>query len=255
MNRSLTAFSWGFWGWGTATRELAAGFDAAEKAEGFNPPVFVDIRFKRSGRAPGFQGNAFGDLLGHRRYHWMPSLGNSSIGTSRALKIACPLAAHQLLDLALAAHDRSARIVFFCACELPWQAAECHRHTVSLLLRRVARSRQTPITVCEWPGGRPSSRFRTIHVTRDVLAAVARGAMTIPLDLKRVPVKWARLPWGTMVTLKSGQEELPVALGPAAYRRGQWVLPVFRDIDGSTVHDAAKARRRAVILRNRLDLG
>jgi hypothetical protein len=48
-----TLFSWGFWGWGTSTPQLVEATDALEAARGFNPPVFVDTRLLRSGRAPG----------------------------------------------------------------------------------------------------------------------------------------------------------------------------------------------------------
>src|SRR5262245_20099758 len=103
----LSTFTWGFWGWGAATRQLVQAVDLAETGRGFAPPVFVDIRYRRTGRAPGFKGPAFEDLLGWRRYRWIPTLGNSSIGTGRAPRIACPAAANQLLDLALDAADRS----------------------------------------------------------------------------------------------------------------------------------------------------
>ena len=84
--RRLTVFSWGFWGWGTATPQLVAAVDAAERRRGFAPPLFVDIRFRRSGRAIGFKEHAFEQLLGRRRYRWMPTLGNSSIGTLKAAR-------------------------------------------------------------------------------------------------------------------------------------------------------------------------
>ena len=137
--KKLSMFSWGFSGWGNATPELVAAVDAAERKRGFNPPVFVDIRFKRTGRAKGFKEHTFEDLLGWRRYRWMPTLGNSSIGTRKGkMKIASPKAARQLLDVALEASDRSARVIFFCACESPF-ATWCHRHQVTELLRREAR--------------------------------------------------------------------------------------------------------------------
>src|SRR3954468_18460131 len=106
--KRITAFTWGFWGWGNSTRQLIRAMDAAEARRGFRPPLFVDVRFRRTGRAPGFKGSTFQELLGWRRYRWMPTLGNSSIGTGRAARIACPNAANPLLDLALDAADRSA---------------------------------------------------------------------------------------------------------------------------------------------------
>src|SRR4051812_7144928 len=104
--RTLTAFSWGFWGWGSATRQLVRAVDAVESARGFRPPIFVDIRFRRSGRAAGFRGDAFEKLLGRKRYRWMQSLGNKNFGSSRKVAIAYPKSAYQLLDLVLDASDR-----------------------------------------------------------------------------------------------------------------------------------------------------
>src|SRR5688500_8003061 len=52
----LTMFTWGYWGWGTTTREFVQAADAVEASRGFNPPLFVDIRIRRSVRAPGFTG-------------------------------------------------------------------------------------------------------------------------------------------------------------------------------------------------------
>jgi hypothetical protein len=49
-------FSWGFSGWGTATRQLVAAMDAAEEQRGFKPPMFADIRLRREGCAPEFRG-------------------------------------------------------------------------------------------------------------------------------------------------------------------------------------------------------
>jgi hypothetical protein len=55
----ITLFSWGYWGWGNATEQLVESADLAEKKRGFKPPVFVDIRRKRQGRAKGFVGDAW----------------------------------------------------------------------------------------------------------------------------------------------------------------------------------------------------
>jgi hypothetical protein len=38
--------------------------DAVETSRGFEPPIFVDIRIRRTVRAKGFVGSAFAKLLG-----------------------------------------------------------------------------------------------------------------------------------------------------------------------------------------------
>jgi hypothetical protein len=251
----ISIFSWGFWGWGTATSRLVEAVDAAERRRGFNPPLFVDIRFQRTGRAPGFKGDAFEKLLGWRRYRWMRTLGNSSIGTRRAPRIACPAAADQLLELALDAADRSSRVIFFCACESPGQSLSCHRHMVKKLLSRAASRRHLSVGVTEWPGGSPSPRPLTMRVSSETLKAAVRGSKAIALSMKRVPTELVGLPWGTLVVLKAGTEKFPVAVGLAAYRLGRWVLPRFQDSDYDAVaQDLPSLRREATRLRGRYGL-
>lgn len=245
-------FSWGFSGWGNATPELVAAVDAAERKRGFNAPVFVDVRLKRTGRAKGFKEHTFEDLLGWRRYRWMSTLGNSAIGTGKGgMKIAAPKAARQLLDVALEASDRSARVIFFCACESPF-ATWCHRHQVTKLLRREARLRQIPLDVSEWPGGQPSARALTLRVPPKALRAVCQGRTTVPLNHKRAPADLVGIPWGTIINLKSGREELLVPVGPAAYRSGEWVLPIFLPEDAAA--DVRGLRRQTAKLRRAFGL-
>ena len=63
----ITIFAWGYYGWGSHTRRLVEAVDAAEAGRGFEPPVFVDVRIRRSVRAAGFTGPAFEKLLGPGR--------------------------------------------------------------------------------------------------------------------------------------------------------------------------------------------
>jgi hypothetical protein len=216
--------------------------------------MFVDIRFRRSGRAAGFNGDAFEKLLGRPRYRWMQSLGNSSIGTRRQARIACPAAANQLLDLVLDARDRSARVIFFCACESPWQTLFCHRHLVAQLLRRTARLRDVSVRVQEWPGDEPATRPRTLLVSAETLRMVANGTAVVPLERKRVPRNFAGIPWGTLLLLKAGRDVLPVAVGPAAYRRRQWVLPRFQERGVGAATELAALRHQSARLRRRCGL-
>jgi hypothetical protein len=56
---ALTSFSWGYWGWGNSVPQFLQAAAAHEAARGFMPPAFADVRLRRSGRAPGFNGRAF----------------------------------------------------------------------------------------------------------------------------------------------------------------------------------------------------
>ena len=99
---TTTIFSWGYEGWGNATKELKEAVDAVELARGFKPPVFVDVRLRREVRAIGFRGAAFAQTVGKDRYVWMKCLGNLRIAQHRGgIEIAEPSAAQDLLKLAL----------------------------------------------------------------------------------------------------------------------------------------------------------
>jgi hypothetical protein len=88
----LTAFSWGYWGWGPHTSDLIRSVDGVERARGKEPPIFADIRFFRSGRATGFRGSAFEETVGNSRYRWFRKLGNQNIGTGdNGVRIADPV--------------------------------------------------------------------------------------------------------------------------------------------------------------------
>ena len=64
--KPVTILSWGYWGWGNSTPQLREVVDAVEKARGFKPPLFVDIRFKRQGPAPGLVADRFANTSGRR---------------------------------------------------------------------------------------------------------------------------------------------------------------------------------------------
>ena len=85
------------------------------------------------------------------------------------------------------------------------------------------------------------------------LRSVTRGARAVPLNQARVPADFVGIPWGTIVVLKAGHDQLPVAVGPAAYRLGRWVLPRFTGEDTEPARDIRVLRRQTVKLRR--DLG
>jgi len=78
--------------------------------------------------------------------------------------------------------------------------------------------------------------------------------MAVPLERKRVPADFAGIPWGTLVLLKAGRDEFPVAVGPAAYRRGHWVLPRFQEQGAYVTSDPVAVRHQAMRLRRRYGL-
>lgn len=143
---------------GNATPQLVQAVDAVEQSRGFEPPLFVDIRIRRSVRAKGFQGSAFEKLLGPERHRWMKSLGNRYIETRTGpnIQIADPSAADELLDLSLESAQCQQRLLFFCSCPWPKFDGEIagHRTTVAGLVFEVAKRLKPSLLEIGGKGGR-----------------------------------------------------------------------------------------------------
>lgn len=231
---TVTLLSWGYWGWGNATERLIKATDAAERAGGFQPPVFVDVRLRRQGRAKGFVGNSFGDLVGASRYCWMEDLGNAEIATgSGGVTIKRREAVADLLERAVHAADEGRRVIFYCACEFPKLDGKltCHRVEIADMLLEHAKKVGRSISIVEWPGGEPIET--RLEVDRKLFSAVMRGRMSIPFDEERL-ADFAGLPWGSLVALECADDATSsyVAVGPAKFAtskngEGFWYLPVI----------------------------
>jgi|JI8StandDraft_1071087.scaffolds.fasta_scaffold00929_5 hypothetical protein len=159
-NSTLTIFSFGYWGWGTAVPEMVKMIDLVEKSRGYAPPMFVDIRMNHAVRAPGFNGNSFQKHLGEKRVLNFKDLGNKRIGQSRgpSIQINRPESADALLDIILERFQKKQRTIFFCSCLNPREghSFHCHRYTVSALLFHYAKNRKMKPIIIEWPGGEPA---------------------------------------------------------------------------------------------------
>ena len=212
---------------------LVEAFDKAEKSREFRPPLFVDARLRRQGRAKGFVGNAFRDLVGPSRYRWIQDLGNLAIATgSGGVQIKNPAAVAELLDLALRAADERRRVLFYCACEFPRLDGKlaCHRLRSRTCCWRMQQKIGQAISVVEWPGGEPVET--RLKVDQKLFSAVMRGRMSIPFDSSRLNdfavcpgVHW--LPSTARAvrrrdTLRSDRPNLQCRKAETAY----WYLPV-----------------------------
>jgi hypothetical protein len=224
-----TIFTWGYYGWGNHTPQLVEAVDAAERSRGFEPPLFVDIRIRRTVRAKGFQGNAFERLLGQDRHRWMKALGNKFILTRTGpnIQIAEPAAADDLLDLAVDVGRRKQRLLFFCSCQWPRCNGEidCHRTTVAELVLQAAKRCGVPVEIVEWPGGEP--RQIDLDVMAQMFSSVRKGRMTVPLGERPALAEVAGLPWCSIATLRSNDDSLHRVVGPAVCQPSGWALPVL----------------------------
>jgi len=226
--KRITVFTWGYWGWGTHAADFVRNVDAVEKAHGWKPPLFVDIRIRRTVRAPDFQQSAFERLVGQRRYRWMKTLGNRSIITKkRRMEIADSKAANDLLEHVLQAHGQKRRVLFFCSCEYPGtvHSPKCHRTAVAGLLLNAAHRKGVQLTVAEWPGGEP--RTTELRTSPQIVKNILKGATRVPLpklSLKNRH-KFAALPWCSRLKLSSDESSVAIVSGPAKIGR-EWFLPV-----------------------------
>lgn len=244
---AVTIFSWGYWGWGNATERLLEATEVAEQARGFQAPIFVDTRLRRQGRAKGFVGNAFRDLLGGSRYRWIEDLGNLAIATgSVGVQIKNPAAGAELLELAMHVSDEQRQVIFYCACEFPSLDGKlaCHRREIADLLLLNARTTGQTISVVEWPGGEPDEA--RLQVDRKLFSAVMRGRKSIPFSSSRLN-QFAGLPWGSVVTLEceGGSTTGNVSVGPAKFAAsrngdGFWYLPVIRSPEASASRESLR---------------
>jgi hypothetical protein len=250
---TVTLFSWGYWGWGNATERLVEAIDAAERARGFCPSIFVDTRLRRQGRAKGFVGNAFRDLVGESRYRWMQDLGNLAIATGRGgIRIKNPAAVAELLELAVRAADQRRRLIFYCACEFPWfnGMMNCHRRLVADLLLAHAEKVGRPISVVEWPGGEAIEA--RLEVDRKLFRAVMGGRKGIPFSSSRLN-DFAGLPWGSVVAVEcEGGGTIghllvrPPRFAASKTGAGFWYLPVI----GARCHQEIVTRARRAMAKN-----
>jgi hypothetical protein len=252
MLNPLTIFTWGYWGWGNATRRLVEAVDAVERARGYSPPFFVDVRWRRTGRAQGFVDDAFEKVAGGERYRWIQGLGNLAIdsGDPNAIKIANPEAAAELLDLAAEAASRRQRIIFFCACEWPREIGKrCHRDEDALLGVNEAQRRGVAVEIVEWPGGDPITV--DLHLSTERVRQIRRGRKSIPLPETQLPLATAAgMPHGSIAVLKApGLEDVLAIVGPACFRDGGWVLPIEGGVQSGsqfqTVQQEAQRLRTA----------
>jgi hypothetical protein len=225
----LTVFSWGYEGWGNATRELLRAFGAVEQSRGFEPPVFVDVRARRQVRAIGFREDAFERQAGRARYRWMPGLGNAAVKTGQGpMRLVAPADAYELLGLVQAQHQQARRVLFFCSCGSPFDASTCHRQLVRRELLAAARSMREKLSVQEWPGGTPRTGvLAELPVEEATRKSLPGGAQALRLGPRLPDVKYLAWPTGGLLRLRSPLGTQLVSLAPARFQAGEWRMPVF----------------------------
>ena len=203
-------------------------FDDVERTRGRRPPVFADVRRSRSVRATGFRGATFATVTAKGRYHWFPGLGNERIVTrSGAVRLSRPADVETLLELIIAEHERGRRVVIFCSCASPWDAAYCHRQLVGEKLLAAARARRLDLWLEEWPGGTlAKGSCLSMRVVPGTFAALYAGGRWVTLGRRPKPEALG-LPTGSIVTLAEGSETRLASVCPPRLAAKSWKLELF----------------------------
>lgn len=232
---------------------MKRAMDTVERARGYSPPYFVDLRMSRSVRATGFREAAFEQTVGRDRYRWMRSLGNKRI-VSRSgppIQINDPAAVEELLGAGLARIAKRQRLIIFCSCGLPGRPGEhgsCHRATVASLLLKTAAKRNVSLTIAEWPGGQP--RSATVRISDAGAHRVMGGALNAVLGTRQPPADPLGLPWGSIVRFKSPDFQRQAIADPPVFRGGKWLLPL--PFGAAEERPNAKALKKQTLRERRL---
>ena len=242
----LVLFSWGYWGWGSTARQFVESVDLVEKARGFNPPIFIDARLRRSVRAPGFRDSAFQQLVGEQRYRWMNGLGNKGLDTGIP-ELNDLTAIPQLLKFADECALQRRRLIYYCACETP---GACHRYMVTEELVKLAKKDERKVSVVEWPGTDLPEQPLRWNVSKEVLIAIERGRKNFTLPGEVSLTEAAGIGWCTPLLLSAGDDQFPILIGPAHVHQERWVVPVFDLLEGD--QSSRHWFRRALKLRTEL---
>jgi hypothetical protein len=233
------SYSFGYHGWGTNTKGLVKLAADWERDQGRQPPLWVDVRWRRAGRAPEFKDNRFAEATGGDAYLWMRGLGNRAIETGGPMSIADPTEAKALSDTIFEAHAAGRRVIFFCACDLVRVdgATTCHRDEVASLVLAAAKRAKRHLTIVEWPGGVPRN-FEFKADDRDL-----RGwdRLVIPQSLVTSGTPLL-LPQATAFTFEGEAERLLAFLHTPIYSK-VWKYRILRCF-GEKKSQAAIARER-----------
>lgn len=224
--KRITIYSWGYYGWGKVAHKFVEAVDQLEKQRGFVPPLFVDVRIRRTVRAFDFQNNHFRNIVGEERYQWVPELGNKDIlrKRKRGIEIANPEAAEDLLDLAIRAAKKKQHVIFFCSCQFPKHDGEvaCHRVTVGDLLLEAASRRSISLEIVEWPGGELQGWHFTLNSAKELFQFSKSKKLHVEEN-----GSYEGLTLGSVIDVSFKNVRQQNMAGPMIWKKNKWLLPMM----------------------------
>jgi hypothetical protein len=75
--------------------------------------------------------------------------------------------------------------------------------------------------------------------------------MTVPLGGSASLATFAGLPWESLLTVRSGEQTMPVIAGPVMCQRGEWVLPVLYRVSVDPHSPLAEVEAEVKVVRQR----
>jgi hypothetical protein len=200
-----------------------------ETHDGYVNPFLVDIRFKRTGHAKGFIGNALKNEIGKNNYLHIKELGNQNYNKpSKPIKIASPKKGITVLyDKIIEMQKDNRRVIFFCHCE---NAKLCHRTKIAKLLLKIFIENKKKISIIEWPG-KTSNNQLEITLDDDQIKKLKKTPSYF-----KIPDKFSKLhiaPWGTKIIIESKREgkKLTRYISHAMFKKESWQIMPLREMD------------------------
>jgi len=222
-------FMFGYHGWGNSVPQLWKLMKYKETRDGYKKPFLVDVRFKRTGRAKGFIGNALESEIGKNNYLHIKELGNQySNDPTKDIKIANPKnGITDLYDKIIDMQKENRRVIFFCHCA---NARFCHRTKITKLLLKEFTKNKKKVKIVEWPGKASNNKLEITLDDYQVHKLNKKPShFKIPDKLGKIHIA----PWGTKLIMKSKKkgDNLTRYISHAMFEKESWQIMPLRKMN------------------------
>jgi hypothetical protein len=117
MHRQPVIYTFGYSGWGPNVKKMKSIFNKHNQAIRGRNLRWIDVRYNRSVRAPGFNGSKIEKMLGSDNYLWIKNLGNKYASNNKNIKLLNPIKGYDELYKAVKdAEQNNLDLMIFCHC-------------------------------------------------------------------------------------------------------------------------------------------